>query len=374
MNDESRHEIAQALVRWYDRNKRQMPWRDIDDPYRIVLSEFMLQQTQVDTVIPYFEQFTKEFPTVHDLANADLDRVLKLWEGLGYYTRARNLHKAARTIADDHSGKVPQDYHTLKSLPGFGPYTTAAVLSMAYGKPHAVLDGNVIRVLSRLLGMREHVNLPAVKRKLQGAADDLLNVDRPGDHNQAMMDLGATVCRPRKPRCRDCPISKHCEANTRGLTDSIPAKTKRKSRPERIYLAVIVRRESRSLISRRKPEGLLGGLWEFPTVDVDSIPKEDAIPETFKQETGLKISSHRPFGTVKHGFTHFSAVVHAFVCEWESGDPHQETYDRHEWVTQGDLDKYAYSRIARQLVDSLVEAASSPQTFFDFEKHKEQNP
>ena len=346
--------IKRRLLSWYDREKRDMPWRESSDPYRILLSEFMLQQTQVDTVIPYYDRFIAAFPTLQDLARADLDDVLKLWEGLGYYSRARNLHKAASAISREHRGVVPETYEALLSLPGFGPYTTAAVLSIAFEKPYAVLDGNVVRVLARIHGIREETNRPAVKAALQVAADELLNHRRAGDHNQAMMELGATLCKPRQPACERCPIRPYCRAHAHGWVEAIPRKPKAKPRPQRFYVAGIIRKGDRYLISRRKEQGLLGGLWEFPTLQTEMEFRPDHISADMMKAVGLVTDTHQPFRKVKHVYTHFSAVVHAYICDWVAGEPSSDEHNRHAWVTVGEIQNYAYSRIARRLVDAIT--------------------
>lgn len=353
--------FKRRLLAWYHREKREMPWRETNDPYRILLSEFMLQQTQVETVIPYYERFVERFPTVHDLASADLDDVLRLWEGLGYYSRARNLHRAAVAISDDHGGTVPRDYDDLIALPGFGPYTTAAVLSIAYGEPHAVLDGNVIRVLARLTALKEPTDLPAVRNALQGTADALLNRSHPGDHNQAMMELGATVCK-RRPLCADCPVAQHCRALAKGLTERLPIRSLRKPRPERVYVAGIIRRTGSYLIARRRPEGLLGGLWEFPAAEVDMKPTAALARSRLRETLGVDTAGHRPFRVVRHAYTHFGATVHAYRCDARAGEPVSDEHDRFEWVSREDLPGYAYSRIARKLVNALTEAPQGGQT------------
>ena len=224
-------QIAPRLLAWYREHKRDLPWRHTDDPYRILLAEFMLQQTQVDTVIPYYHRFLDRFPTVADLAKASQDDVLKAWEGLGYYARARNLHKAAHAIATDFAGDVPKTYGELKSLPGFGPYTTAAVLSIAYDLDHAVLDGNVIRVLTRLFDIRDDVTQTRVKNRLWELAQALLSKGEAGDHNQAVMELGAMICTPKNPACDRCPVQKYCAAHKAGDPQSLPVKAKKNRAP-----------------------------------------------------------------------------------------------------------------------------------------------
>ena len=371
LTEADRGAIKGRLLVWYDRQKRDMPWRSTSDPYCILLSEFMLQQTQVETVIPYYKRFLKAYPTVNHLAAADLDDILKQWEGLGYYSRARNLHKAALEISSKYSGVVPDDYAKLLALPGFGPYTSAAVSSIAHGKAHAVLDGNVIRVLARLHGLKDKTDRPATKRRLQMWADEMLNIERPGDHNQAIMELGATICKPRQPYCDGCPVQPCCEATRRGWVAEIPAKTRAKPRPERTYVTGIIHRDGRYLICRRKESGLLGGLWEFPSAQQGEPDTAPDVPRSLKKAIGIGTTTHRHFGTVKHAYTHFSAVVNAYACEWETGDPRSEEHDRYAWVGQETIEDYAYSRIARKLVVALTQQEKPGQIPLELDNPKE---
>ena len=240
--------IRQRLIRWYENHKRQMPWRDIDDPYRIWLSEVMLQQTQVKTVIPYFHRFLKRFPTIQDLAYADLEEVLKLWEGLGYYARARNFHRAAGVVADTHSGQVPDDRATFIKLPGVGEYTASAVQSLAFGHPHAVVDGNVKRVLARLFLITAPVNKPATCKVLKTIAGQLLDRREPGTFNQAIMELGALVCKPANPDCRRCPVENDCLTLKENQVGDLPRMEKRKPVPTVLMVAGVIRKKGKILI------------------------------------------------------------------------------------------------------------------------------
>ena len=351
---QKRTQIATHLLTWYGENKRDLPWRQTKDPYRILLSEFMLQQTQVDTVIPYYHRFLDRFPTVHDLANASQDDVLKSWEGLGYYSRARNLHKAAHSISTDFSGTVPNTYDTLKSLPGFGPYTTAAVLSIAYDCDHAVLDGNVIRVLTRLFNIRDDVTQTRTKNELWDIADKLLPQGDAGDYNQAVMELGATVCTPKNPDCANCPVQKQCAIYKTGDPTTLPVKAKKKPRPHHSMSAGIVWQDNKVLITQRPENGLLGGLWEFPAGTQQSDESlQDTCIRGIKESVGIDIEINDRYRTVKHAFTHFSITLHTFQCHKVKGKIRPLTCDKAIWAPLSDLNTYAFSRTSRKLIDYL---------------------
>ena len=346
--------IGKRLLTWYHANKRDMPWRHTKDPYCILLSEFMLQQTQVDTVIPYYHRFLEAFPTVHHLARAPQDKILKAWEGLGYYARARNLHKAAQAISQQFDGTVPNTYDTLKSLPGFGPYTTAAVLSIAYNKDHAVLDGNVMRVLTRLFNIHGDVTQNTVKKHLWELAESLLPKGHAGDYNQAVMELGATLCTPKNPNCSACPLAKSCEGYQANTHETLPVKTKKKPRPHHTLGAGIVWHQNKVLITQRPQNGLLGGLWEFPA---GTQQPHETLQETcirgIKATVGIDIQIQDRFRTVKHAFTHFSITVHAFQCQYTKGKTQTLACDAHAWVSLKELSDYAFSRTSRKLADML---------------------
>lgn len=346
--------IGKPLLAWYHTNKRDMPWRQTKDPYCILLSEFMLQQTQVDTVIPYYHRFLKSFPTVHHLARAPQDNVLKTWEGLGYYARARNLHKAAQAISQQFDGTVPDTYEELHALPGFGPYTTAAVLSIAYNKDHAVLDGNVIRVLTRLFDIHDDVTQTPTKKHLWALAELLLAKGHAGDYNQAIMELGATICTPKNPTCATCPLTKHCSAYQAGTHETLPVKAKKKPRPHHTLGAGIVWHKNKVLITQRPQNGLLGGLWEFPAgTQQDNESLHETCIRGIKEAVGITIQIQDRFRTVKHAFTHFSITIHAFQCHHKTGKPQALNCDHFAWVSLPELSDYAFSRTSRKLADYL---------------------
>ena len=346
--------VKRRLLAWYREHRRDLPWRSTRDPYRIVLSEFMLQQTQVDTVIPYYERFLQRFPTVESLARASQPDVLKAWEGLGYYSRARNLHAAASDIVGRFRGRVPDTYDALSSLSGFGPYTTAAVLSIAFDKDHAVLDGNVIRVLARLYAVSDDVRRTPVRDALRGRGQTLLGRGDAGDFNQAMMELGATVCTPRAPACASCPIRRYCAAADRGRPEDFPSKGAKKARPHHTMAVAIVERDTRLLIARRPENGLLGGLWEFPA---ERQAKGESLQACCLRaafgKTGVTADVASRFRTVKHAFTHFTVTMHAFLCSYAEGTARPIGCAQVAWAALSELDDYAFSRANRRLVDHL---------------------
>ncbi len=294
---------AAAVLAWYDRHRRSLPWRvageETPDPYRVWLSEIMLQQTTAAAVAARFEEFAARWPTVGDLAAADLDDVLRGWAGLGYYARARNLHACAREIAGEHGGRFPRTEAGLLRLPGIGPYTAAAVAAIAFGVRATPVDANVERVVARLFAVG--TPLPAARRELRDLAATLTPRERPGDHAQAMMDLGATVCTPRRPRCGDCPLAGGCRALARGLAADLPRKAPRAERPRRHGVAFWIAAPDGAVLLRRRPErGLLGGMMEFPSTPWREAPWRDPA------EAAPVSADWRPVpGRVRHAFTHF---------------------------------------------------------------------
>ncbi|MEE9239965.1 MAG: A/G-specific adenine glycosylase [bacterium] len=259
-----RRRIRAKLLRWYDAEKRDLPWRGETDPYRIWVSEVMLQQTRAETVLDRYSRFLSRFRTIRSLADAPLEAVLAEWQGLGYYSRARNLHRAARLITESRQGRLPRDRSSLSRLPGFGPYMAGAVASIAFGERAAAVDGNVVRVLSRLLDFEDPADSPAGKRVLEEEAEALVSASRPGDFNQAMMDLGAVVCLPKIPRCRECPLKQECQSLAAGTAALRPVKTKKKP-PKNVTVFQLWAKRRRALrLVRREENGLFGGMWELP--------------------------------------------------------------------------------------------------------------
>lgn len=321
-------DVLKSLLAWYRANRRDMPWRRTKDPYAVWVSEIMLQQTTVETVVPYYERFLARFPTVEKLARAKLDDVLALWQGLGYYSRARNLHAAAKVVAERHKGKVPSTMEGIRELPGIGPYTAGAILSIAHGRRHPVVDGNVERVLCRYLAIREDPRSAPVRKRLWDTTGAWIQGPAPGDVNQAWMELGATVCVPREPLCLFCPIRKGCRARALGIAAELPAKAMTAARPTRTGTAFVVRAGGKVLLSRRPPEGLLGGLWGFPS------------------EAPLGVSESSRAGRVEHTFTHF----HLSLEVRETLLPRAPRVSLPlKWVAPNDLARHALSTLDRKV-------------------------
>ena len=293
--------IAPLLLAWYDRHARELPWRGIRDPYRTWVSETMLQQTRVETVIGYYGRFLQRFPTVADLAAAPEDDVLKMWEGLGYYSRARNLHKGAKQVMADFGGAIPAAVEELRKISGVGPYTAGAIASIAYDQPVPAVDGNVIRVVSRLRGIRENVGIPSVRRLLEGEAAALVPAERPGDFNQAMMDLGATVCTPGTPACEKCPLQTLCDAFAAGDAEELPL-LPRKNPPKVIDYGVCLIFSGSRVLMRQRTEAMLKGLWVFPMAEGKHTLRQ--LPAVVKKLTKLPVCDVQPAGEAKHVFTH----------------------------------------------------------------------
>jgi A/G-specific adenine glycosylase len=303
-------QIHKNLLTWYDSRTREMPWRDHPDPYAVWVSEIMLQQTQVETVKGYFIRFVKAFPTVDALAKAPQQEVLKAWEGLGYYTRARNLQKAAQQVMEQ-GGVLPSNSSAWAELSGVGPYTAAAISSISFGEYAPVVDGNVARVFSRFLEWRDDFQKLPAREKLAAWLQPFIEKSkRPGDFNQAMMDLGATICTPRNANCTICPLRKGCVAFAKGLQEELPFKAKKKALPVRLAVALDIRDTvGRILLTQRVKEKLLHGLWEFPTEPLSTPDKEAQILKTLLRKLGLSSTKPTAVGEIEHIFSHFKQVT-----------------------------------------------------------------
>ena len=362
--DRQRDAFRTDLLDWYDDNKRSMPWRETDDPYRIWVSEIMLQQTRVDTVRDYYPRFLEAFPTVEALAAADRDEVLKYWEGLGFYARARHLHEAAQTVVDEHDGTVPTTMDAIRDLKGIGPYTAAAVLSIAHDKPHAVLDGNVTRVLSRVFAVEEDATTSTAQRELRRLANDLLDSERAGDFNQAMMELGALVCTPSTPLCDRCPLQNVCRAHEAGTEDDYPITPESEPVPHHDIAVGLVFDDDQLLIQRRPDEGLLGGLWEFPGgKQEEDESMEAACRRELKEELGIEVAVEDLFYTLSHAYSHFKITLHAFRCHIDNGTPEAREDQPFTWVGLDELDEYAFPRANRRLIEELERRQAEPSLF-----------
>ena len=348
-------DFSEALLHWYNQNARDLPWRKDPHPYAVWVSEIMLQQTRVETVIPYFERWMRSFPTLAALASASQQQVLAAWEGLGYYGRARNLHKSAQIVMERYGGDLPSDLDSLSKLAGIGRYTAGAIGSIAFGLDTAALDGNIRRVLARLFDVSEPARSAAGEKRLWELAEIHLPHGRAAEYNQALMDLGAMICTPRQPDCKSCPLHSNCLALARGTVEERPARQQRQPTPRYIVTAAVIWREGNVLIAQRPANGLLGGLWEFP--GGKQQPGEDLVgclKREIQEELQAKIEVGAELGVYRHAYTHFKVTLHAFQCCLENGDQPQpiEAQDL-RWVRPVELAKYPMGKIDRQISRDL---------------------
>ena len=349
--------IARTLLAWAPKNRDGLPWRRTPDPYRILVSEVMLQQTQVATVIPYYRRFLRAFPTLRSLAKAPLEKVLKAWEGLGYYARARNLHRLAQEVLRDNGGRFPTTHEGWKKLPGIGDYTAGAMASFAFGQDVPSLDSNTIRVLARLFGMRTDPSKGSVKKELRGLAQGLIPLGGGHRINLALMDLGATVCLPKGPLCGGCPVSRYCVARAKGIQNKLPVRRVRKPIPSVEAVIGIIGKAGRVLIAKRPAKGLLGGLWEFPGGKPE--PGE-TLPQALKrevcEETGVKIRVREFLMLVKHAYSHFRVRLHVFSCDYLDGKPKPLEYDELKWVPLSRIRDFPFPKANQAIISKLCEA------------------
>jgi A/G-specific adenine glycosylase len=348
------HELASKLLAWWDEGHDRLPWRETDDPYAIWVSEVMLQQTQVSTVIPYFEAWMTKFPTVESLAAAPLDAVLKAWEGLGYYSRARNLQRAAQRLVEEQGGQLPTEVGALRKLPGIGRYTAGAIASIAFGRRAAVVDGNVVRVLARLTDLEEDVTLAATMKAVWQLADSLVPAKRPGDYNQALMELGRKVCRPAQPLCHRCPVGEMCEARKAGMQLERPVRPPRKRTPHVAVTAGVIWRGERVLIAQRPLDGMLGGLWEFPGgKQNDGESLVECLKREIREELGIEIEVGEKVMAIDHAYTHFRITLHVFECRYQRGKAEAIEVADFAWVQLDELDDYAFPATDQQIIGRL---------------------
>lgn len=364
--------VVKNLLRWYRQNARDLPWRRGADAYGSWIAEVMLQQTRASAVIPYWKRWLASLPTVGDLAEADADRVLKLWEGLGYYARARNLRKAAQAIQENHEGRFPERFEDILALPGIGPYTAGAIASIAFGQARPALDGNVIRVLCRVDGVADCVERSEVKRRLWNRAEVLVRhasqtgkssssqtrrspnqtLNPCGDFNQALMELGATVCLPRRPLCDICPLRRICRARKNGLAESLPNLGKRRKSVRRNHVAVVLRKRGRILVRRREAKEINGGLWEFPSNEADAGDPGGFqwLEKVWRQPP----NSLRVLGEIKHSITVHRITLKVYAAEVRRG--FRNLGKSYRWILPDELERLAFTgahgKIVRWIADS----------------------
>jgi A/G-specific adenine glycosylase len=343
------------LIRWYELQKRELPWRDVNDPYAIWVSEIMLQQTRVETVIPYYLRWMDTFPDVNSLASAERKDVLALWEGLGYYRRAHNLHRAARVIVQEYAGKIPADIELLKGLPGVGQYTAAAIAALAFDQDVLALDGNLRRVLSRLFDRTENPRSANGERVLRELGTRYFPTGSASEFNQALMDLGATICTPRSPNCSTCPIQNDCLAFQRGVQEQRPVTKARPPSPSVQAAAAVINENGSVLIGRRPEHKLLGGLWEFPGGKLE--PEEDletCLKRELLEELDIHIEVGEKLGSFDHAYSHFAITLHAFECRRTKGNPKLRDHTALEWVPLAKLSEYPMGKVDRMIADLLA--------------------
>jgi A/G-specific adenine glycosylase len=356
-------ELARRVLHWYARHRRDLPWRATRDPYRIWVAEIMLQQTRVETVTPYYQRFLEQFPTVSELAAAPLDTVLKAWEGLGYYARARNLHRAAQHVVEDLQVHLPRSAKELVQLPGIGRYTAGAIASIAFGKDVVALDGNLRRVLCRLFGVDDDPSRSRTQRRLEALAHTIMPPGRAGDFNQALMDLSATICLPLNPRCLLCPLQEVCEARREGIQNELPIRRAGREVPHRDVTAGIIWKDEQSfLISQRPVDSMLGGLWEFP--GGKRRPREnlvECLTREIVEELGIEIQVGDLCCVVQHSYSHFHMTLYAFSCRHLRGEPRCLGCADWRWVTLADLEQFAFPVADQKIIRELLRSCSDAQ-------------
>jgi A/G-specific adenine glycosylase len=342
--------FAGDLLAWYDRERRDLPWRRQPSAYRTLVSELMLQQTVVATVIPYFERFLARFPTIRDLAAASEDEVMALWSGLGYYRRAHHLHQAARIVVGELQGTLPSCEEDLRRLPGLGEYTAAAVAAIALGQATLPVDGNVSRVLARLQGERAPIDQPSTRARLRENGRNLVPLDRPGDFAQAMMELGALCCTPRAPSCRLCPVIRFCQARAQAATETIPVRTKKAAKLRLALVAVAIQKRGRLLLQRRPASGLLAKTWALPLREIDGFTPAQAARNVLA-ELGLRLQGKpRWLGEIRHVFTHRDATVQV-LCAQASGQVARADV---RWLRPQEMESLPLSSFGRKMIERAL--------------------
>jgi len=348
--------FSEKLLKWYhnERSHIAVPGRGDDDPYAIWIAEIMLQQTQVSTVWPYYRRWMAQYPTIEKLAKADLDEVLKSWEGLGYYSRARNLHRAATTILKNFDGKLPDSVEKLTQIPGIGEYTAAAIASMAFNQVIPLVDGNVLRVMTRVWNINSDIARTATKKEIHSRLVQIIPIQEPGAFNQAIMDLGRVICTPRNPLCSECPINETCRAFKKGNVELLPVKTRSRQIPHYDIVIGLIRKNNRVLIQKRPAEGLLGGLWEFPGGKIEpGESAEAALLREIVEETGMIVTLNEKIGVVDHAYTHFKITLSAWWCDWKSGKAQHFAATENRWITMDTINSYALPKANLKILELL---------------------
>ncbi len=350
------HPIAKKLIEWYLQRKRSLPWRDHPEPYAVWVAEIMAQQTRLDTMLPYFDRWMLSFPDIYQLAQADQQDVLKAWEGLGYYQRARNLHKAAKMIVAEYQGQIPKRIEQLLKIPGIGPYTAGAIASIAFQKDEAAVDGNAARVLARLFTIRAPINKNSGLKEAWQRARSILPENQSSDFNQALMEMGANVCLPRLPKCDQCPLVMHCEAHQQGIEKELPIRDKIKNIPTKHYAAWALINRASVLLRQRPQDALLGGLWEFPNIEIENGKKVKLLIQKNAQALGYSLSKLESLLPIDHQYSHFKAKVLAYSCR-QIGKRKKIAKDApYRWLLISQLKDVAMGKIDRNIADQITSA------------------
>lgn len=344
--------INNALLSWYDIHKRKLPWREINDPYKIWLSEVMLQQTQVNTVIPYYNKWIKKYPTLSSVANSKIDDLLKLWEGLGYYSRCKNFHKACQIIMSNYSGNIPTDIIKFSSLPGVGPYISSAVMSIAYNKPYPAIDTNIKRVMYRYLGLKNETNYNS--KRIYSTLSTFINL-RPGDIIQSLMDIGSSICKTNLVECEYCPLSNSCKTFIKGTSPMYAAKNKiKKKLPEHNFIACMIKKNNTFLIVKRKIDEALGGLWELPMIKVEQINDNSLLKISSKNKYNLNFKINNKIAIINHSFSHYRMKISLFNCEIiKTKLSNDSDINRNKWITRKEINNYAFHKANHKLFDLI---------------------
>jgi A/G-specific adenine glycosylase len=346
--------FQEDLVTWFLDNQRELPWRESKDPYRVWVSEIMLQQTRVDTVIPYYQAFMREFPTLEALANAEEDRILKAWEGLGYYSRVRNLQTAVREVVEKYEGTVPETRKEISSLKGVGPYTAGAILSIAYGKPEPAVDGNVMRVLSRIFLIEEDIAKPKTRKVFEDILYDLVSKEDPSSFNQGLMELGALICTPTSPGCLLCPVREHCKANHKGVQAELPIKSKKKKQTAKEMAAVVLWNENNEVLIEKRPEtGLLARLWQFPNIETNGTAgQREKLIEVMDTEYKMDVQVGEVIQKVEHVFSHLIWNITVYKAKI-AGRPDLVEETR-KWVQPDEIEQFAFPVSHQKIIQQTL--------------------
>ena len=354
---QNRSSVSSKLLDWYNLHNYDFPWRNTHDPYSIWISEVMLQQTRVANVLPYYDRWLYSLPTIQSVSETHIDNILKLWEGLGYYARARNFHKACQIIIDKHVGNIPCDPNEFSKLPGVGPYICAAVMSIAFNMPIPAIDGNAVRVVSRLNAI--NISYPKSEKKIFSLLSGHIDPASPGAFNQAVMDLGREICTPKNPSCYICPVNMHCRAYVNNVVDKYPIQIKKPSRPKYHIAAGLIWKNGKILISKRNSSGLLGGLWELPWGKIKQGENgRDCVARKARETLNVLIEPGACSGNIKHSYTHFLAIIDAYDCKFVSGRPSAIGCADFRWIYPYEVQQYAFHRASQKIFDKINRSVS----------------